>query len=281
MTASKKERMQSDQWKGSDEYIASDHLTRIVNVASSLERPLLIKGEPGTGKTLLANSIAEGLGMDLITWHVKSTSQAKEGLYVYDTVQRLYDSRFQDQDVSDISSYIKLGPLGQAFDSDKRCVLLIDEIDKADLEFPNDLLHELDEMSFRIHETGRIVKAKERPIVIITSNNEKELPDAFLRRVVFHFIEFPGPSLMAQIVEVHHPGIGTNLLETALRRFYDMRRLEGVRKRPSTSELIDWIGALISHGVDPDSLDGDVPFAGVLFKREQDLSRALNARGPA
>lgn len=281
MIKSKNKSTGSDNWAGSDEYIASEHLTRIVNVASRLERPLLIKGEPGTGKTLLAKSIAEGLGMDLITWNVKSTSQAKEGLYVYDTVQRLYDSRFQDQDVSDISSYIRLGPLGQAFESTKRCVLLIDEIDKADLEFPNDLLHELDAMSFRIHETGRVVEAIKRPIVIITSNNEKELPDAFLRRVVFHFIEFPGPSMMAQIVEVHHPGVGTKLLESALRRFYDMRRIDGVRKRPSTSELIDWIGALVSHGVDPESLDGDVPFAGVLFKREQDLARALNARGQA
>jgi MoxR-like ATPase len=281
MSPSKTEKTQAPTWTGSEEYIASDHLTRIVNVAAQLERPLLIKGEPGTGKTLLARSIAKGLDMNLITWHVKSTSQAKEGLYVYDTVQRLYDSRFQDQDVSDISEYIKLGPLGQAFDAEKRCVLLIDEIDKADLEFPNDLLHELDAMSFRIHETGKVISAKERPIVIITSNNEKELPDAFLRRTVFHFIDFPGPSLMSQIVEVHHPGIGTKLLETSLRRFYDMRRLDGVRKRPSTSELIDWIGALISHGVDPDTLDGDVPFAGVLFKREQDIARALNSRGKA
>ena len=215
-------------WKGTDSYIASDDLSRIVNVAVALGRPLLIKGEPGTGKTLLARSIAEGLGLDLLTWHVKSTTKARDGLYVYDTVQRLYDSRFQDKDVSDISAYIHLGPLGQSFASEKRVVLLIDEIDKADVEFPNDLLHELDAMSFYISETNKTIAAKHRPVVVITSNSEKELPDAFLRRSVFHYIEFPDAELMARIVEVHFPNLGAKLMKSsAMDAFYRLAQDRG------------------------------------------------------
>lgn len=259
------------RWEGTPDYIAAESLLRIVNVAIALGRPLLIKGEPGTGKTLLARSIAEGLGTELIPWHVKSTTKAKEGLYVYDTVQRLYDSRFQDKDVADISQYIHLGPLGRAFESEKQVVLLIDEVDKADVEFPNDLLHELDAMSFTIPETGRVVAAKKRPIVVITSNNEKELPDAFLRRTVFHFIEFPEPELLSEIVRVHFPDLDQTLLEASVQAFYRLRGLDGLRKRPSTSELIDWIGALLVAGIDPDVLRGSLPLPGALLKREQDM----------
>jgi MoxR-like ATPase len=266
----------SPAWSGTQDYIASQDLQRIVNVAVTLGRPLLIKGEPGTGKTLLAQSVAKGLGLQRFSWHVKSTTKARDGLYVYDTVQRLYDSRFQDHNVADISQYIHLGPLGQAFDSPERVVLLIDEIDKADVEFPNDLLHELDAMSFRIQETGRTITARERPVVIITSNNEKELPDAFLRRTVFHFIEFPDRELMANIVQVHFPDLPKALLQAAMEQFYRLRGLEGIRKRPSTSELIDWIAALLAEGVDPESLHGDIPFIGTLLKREQDM--AIQAR---
>lgn len=258
-------------WSGTRDYIASEDLERIVNVAVALGRPLLIKGEPGTGKTLLARSIAEGLSMPLLTWHVKSTTKARDGLYVYDTVQRLHDSRFQDKDVSDISQYIHLGPLGRACAADERVVLLIDEVDKADVEFPNDLLHELDAMSFRIPETGEEVTARHRPVVVITSNNEKELPDAFLRRAVFHFIEFPDRELMARIVAVHYPDLAGTLLEAALEAFYRLRKLEGLRKRPSTSELIDWLAALLAAGVDPARLSRELPFAGALLKREQDM----------
>lgn len=263
------------RWQGTADYIASDELSRIVNVAIMLGRPLLIKGEPGTGKTLLARSIAEGLGFPLLTWHVKSTTKAREGLYVYDTVQRLYDSRFDDKDVGNIEQYIQLGPLGQAFASDNRVVLLIDEVDKADIEFPNDLLHELDAMSFRIAETGRTVTARHRPVVIITSNSEKELPDAFLRRAVFHYIAFPDRALMSQIVGVHFSGLSTKLLDAALDAFYRVRDIDGVRKRPSTSELVDWISALLAHGVEPDGLEQEIPFLGVLLKREQDVETTL------
>ncbi|MBK6689283.1 MAG: MoxR family ATPase [Deltaproteobacteria bacterium] len=262
-------------WTGTSDYIASDALGRIVNVAIQLGRPLLIKGEPGTGKTLLAQSISKGLGMELLTWHVKSTTKARDGLYVYDTVQRLYDSRFQDKDVSNIADYIHLGPLGRSFDSPKRVVLLIDEIDKADIEFPNDLLHELDAMNFHITETGRTVRAQQRPVVVITSNSEKELPDAFLRRCVFHYIEFPDAALMSQIVQVHYPTLSATLLKSALDAFYRLRDVEGIRKRPSTSELIDWIAALMGHGVEPESLDKELPFLGVLLKREQDVATAI------
>jgi MoxR-like ATPase len=267
-------------YTGTTDYIASPDLMRIVNVAVALGRPLLIKGEPGTGKTLLAHSVARGLGLRLLVWHVKSTTKAKDGLYVYDTVQRLYDSRFQDHDVSDIAQYIKLGPLGQAFDSRDRVVLLIDEVDKADIEFPNDLLHELDAMSFHIQETDRTITAAQRPVVCITSNNEKELPDAFLRRVVFHYIEFPERALMAEIVAVHFPDLEERLRDAALSAFYRLRQVEGVRKRPSTSELIDWIGALGSQGMDAGTLEKAVPFVGTLLKNERDLeSWAQAAQG--
>lgn len=265
-------------WQGTADYIASEDLRRIVNVAVALGRPLLIKGEPGTGKTLLARSIAEGLSMPLITWHIKSTTRARDGLYVYDTVQRLYDSRFQDKDVSDIRQYIHLGPLGKAFSSPEKVVLLIDEIDKADVEFPNDLLHELDAMSFDIPETGERITAQQRPVVVITSNNEKELPDAFLRRVVFHFIEFPDRELMAEIVKVHFPSLAQNLVKGALDAFYRLRQIEGLRKRPSTSELIDWIGALLTAGLTPDALEGEIPFLGALIKKEQDIAAIERAR---
>lgn len=266
-------------WQGTQDYIASAELSRIVNVALLLGRPLLIKGEPGTGKTLLARSIAEGLKMPMITWNVKSTTRAKDGLYVYDTVQRLYDSRFQDKDVSDISQYIHLGPLGRAFAAEEQTVLLIDEVDKADVEFPNDLLNELDVMSFHIPETNRTVAAKHRPVVVITSNSEKELPDAFLRRAVFHFIEFPDRELMSRIVGVHFPNLETDLLKSALEAFYRVRGVEGVRKRPSTSELLDWIGALLAEGLRPEALDRELPYLGVLLKREQDLAAALRMLG--
>jgi MoxR-like ATPase len=259
-------------WSGSADYIASDKLQRIVNVAVQLQRPLLIKGEPGTGKTLLASSIAKGLGMELLTWNIKSTTKAKDGLYVYDTVQRLYDSRFQDKNVGDISQYIKLGPLGRSFKSEKRVVLLIDEIDKADVEFPNDLLHELDAMQFVIGETGEDVRAKLRPIVILTSNNEKELPDAFLRRSVFHFIEFPSHDLMQEIVKVHYPNLEGALLDQAMNAFYRLRDVPALRKPPSTSELVDWLGALIAHGIDPEELRAKVPFMGTLIKNERDMA---------
>jgi MoxR-like ATPase len=260
-----------DQFTGTASYIASDDLKHAVNVAVALARPLLVRGEPGTGKTLLAENVARALGLPLLRWHVKSTTKAKEGLYVYDTVARLHDSRFGDGNVKDIASYIKLGPLGEALASDHRVVLLIDEIDKADLEFPNDLLLEIDAMRFRIDETGREVVAKERPIVIITSNNEKELPDAFLRRCVFHYIEFPGRELMQKIVRVHHPDLEDKVLDQALEVFYGLRATPKMRKRPTTSELIDWICALRKAGVDLARVGGGIPFLGALVKTEQDV----------
>lgn len=267
-------------WAGTADYIANAALQRIVNVAVTLGRPLLIKGEPGTGKTLLARSIADGLGMALHTWHIKSTTKARDGLYVYDTVQRLYDSRFQDKDVSDIRQYIELGPLGKSFAAAQRSVVLIDEIDKADVEFPNDLLHELDAMSFDIAETGERVTAQHRPVIVITSNNEKELPDAFLRRVVFHFIEFPDEALMAEIVRVHFPDLEMTLMERALAAFYRLREVPGLRKRPSTSELVDWIAALLANGLDPNTLGAgkELPFLGTLLKREQDIEATTRSR---
>jgi MoxR-like ATPase len=261
-----------DQFQGTASYIASDELRHAVNVAVALARPLLVRGEPGTGKTLLAENLASALGMPLIRWHVKSTTKAKDGLYVYDTVARLHDSRFGDAaNVRDIARYIKLGPLGEALAAPSRVVLLIDEIDKADLEFPNDLLHELDAMRFRIDETGREIAAAERPIVVITSNNEKELPDAFLRRCVFHYIQFPTRELMSEIVKVHHPDIADKVLDNALEVFFGLRATPRLRKKPSTSELIDWICALKKAGVDLARVSGGIPFLGALLKTEQDV----------
>ncbi|HEX2572445.1 MAG TPA: MoxR family ATPase [Polyangia bacterium] len=259
------------KFQGTNRYLTSRGLEAAVNCALALERPLLVRGEPGTGKTQLAEAIAAGLDLRLIYWPVKSTTRAQDGLYVYDTVQRLYDSRFGDGDVRDIRRYIKLGPLGEAFSSPSRVVLLIDEVDKADIEFPNDLLHELDRMRFTVSETRDEIVARERPVVIITSNAEKELPDAFLRRCVFHFIEFPDRELMARIVRVHHPDLETRLLEQTLESFYALRDIAGLRKRPSTSELIDWIAALRRAGVSSVKLDENLPFLGALLKREQDL----------
>lgn len=253
-------------------YIASQQLEEIVNVSVALQKPLLLRGEPGTGKTLLASAIAESLGAPLLTWHVKSTTRAQEGLYTYDTVQRLHDSRFGEGDVHDLERYIKLGALGQAFERDERVVVLIDEIDKADMEFPNDLLHEIDQMRFTVHETGRTVAAKHRPVVLITSNAEKELPDAFLRRCVFHYITFPDEALMRRIVDVHYPDLEEALLSQCLARFYWLRSQDGLRKKPSTSELIDWIGALLRAGVDAQRIAREIPLIGVLLKKERDLS---------
>ncbi len=277
--------MTFEQFVGTDDYIAGQELRDAVNVSIALERPLLIKGEPGTGKTLLAHAIAAGVGMNLHSWHVKSTSKAREGLYVYDTVQRLNDARFGEGDVSDINLYIKLGPLGQAFKADERAVVLIDEIDKADLEFPNDLLHELDIMSFTVLETGENISAKHRPVIIITSNNEKELPDAFLRRCVFHWIAFPDTELMTDIITVHHPNVEEQMVGQCLDRFYWIRQQNEVRKRPSTSELIDWIGALVRAGISVERLKKELPFLGVLIKNERDentvrkqLERRSNSR---
>jgi MoxR-like ATPase len=260
------------RFRGTDRYLTSEALEAAVNCSLALGRPLLVRGEPGTGKTLLAEAIAEALDTPLLTWHVKSTTKAQDGLYVYDTVQRLYDSRFGDGDVRDIKRYIKLGPLGEAFASPALRVLLIDEVDKADLEFPNDLLHELDRMRFRIVETGEEVAAKERPVVVITSNNEKELPDAFLRRCVFHFIDFPEPDFMRRIVAVHHPGLEQALVDQVLKVFYDIRNGMRLRKRPSTSELIDWIAVLKKAGVGDVKMERSLPFLGTLLKKEQDIA---------
>ncbi|MBW2733714.1 MAG: MoxR family ATPase [Deltaproteobacteria bacterium] len=263
------------RFAGTEGYITSAPLEQAVNAAIALERPLLIKGEPGTGKTVLAEHIAQGLSMPLLRWHIKSTTQAAQGLYVYDTVQRLHDSRFGDADVSDISRYIKLGPLGASFASKEQVVLLIDEVDKADIEFPNDLLHELDTMAFDIAETDEHIEALHRPIVLITSNNEKELPDAFLRRCVFHYIEFPERKLMERIVRVHFPAIEAQLLDDCIATFYALRAVEGLRKRPSTSELLDWIAALKRAGVDTSQLAVKLPFLGTLIKSERDLEQVV------
>lgn len=265
-------------YRGSADYVASVELMNTVNIAVALERPLLIKGEPGTGKTVLAQSIAEALGMRLLIWNIKSTTKAQDGLYVYDAVRRLYDSQFGGADVSDIARYILLGKLGESFADEARTVLLIDEIDKADLEFPNDLLWELDRMEFLIPETGRTVKARHRPVVIITSNAEKELPDAFLRRCVFHYIDFPDRELMEQIVRVHHPGVGQHLCRQAMETFYRIREMPAIRKRPSTSELLDWLRALVIGGIPPEMVSAEIPFAGVLLKCSEDLDALRKGR---
>lgn len=256
---------------GTKEYVASEQLMASVNVAIALQKPLLIKGEPGTGKTMLAEAVARSLGKELIIWNIKSTTKAQDGLYVYDTIQRLYDGQFGEEGVDNIERYIKLGKLGEAFDSGKQVVLLIDEIDKADLEFPNDLLWELDQMEFYIHETKRTVKAKHRPIVMITSNAEKELPDAFLRRCIFHYIDFPDAGLMEEIVRTHYPDVEANLLQNAMDVFYGIRSMRDIRKKPSTSELIDWINALQLGGITAEQLQEKLPFVGVLVKKDEDL----------
>ncbi len=266
------------RFTGTPTYLTNDALEAAVNCALSLERPLLVKGEPGTGKTLLAQAVAETLGTELLFWPVKSTTRAQDGLYVYDTVARLQDARFGDGDVKDIRRYIKLGPLGRSFSAPKRVVLLIDEVDKADLEFPNDLLHELDRMRFIVNETGDEVVAKDRPVVVITSNNEKELPDAFLRRCVFHFIDFPEPELMKRIVRVHHPRIEQELVDQAVVAFYELRQVPRLRKRPSTSELIDWIAVLKAAGIGRERFVKELPLLGVLLKKEQDVEAVAAAR---
>jgi len=267
------------RFTGTDRYLTNPALQAAVNCALALERPLLVKGEPGTGKTLLAEAIATAIGVPLLTWHVKSTTRAQDGLYVYDTVQRLHDSRFGDGDVKDVGHYIRWGPLGQAFRSPGRVVLLIDEVDKADLEFPNDLLHELDRMRFRVMETEEEIVADERPVVVITSNNEKELPDAFLRRCVFHFIDFPDVELMKRIVRVHHPVLDEALVDQALEVFYQLRSLTRLRKRPSTSELVDWLAVLQAAGVQNVKLEAQLPFVGALLKKEQDLEAFAEVAG--
>ncbi len=259
------------RFRGSSTYIADDDLLQVTNIAIALGKPLVIKGEPGTGKTELAVAIAEALGMPLITWSIKSTTKAQDGLYHYDVVQRLYDSQLGEEGVDDIAKYITLGKLGEAFSADEKVVLLIDEIDKADLEFPNDLLWELDKMEFYIPETKQTVKAKESPIVIITSNAEKELPDAFLRRCVFHYIDFPDDLMMRRIVLAHYPDIEEHILQSALEAFYRVREIRGLHKKPSTSELLDWIRALRYSGIEEARIEEEIPFAGVLLKKNEDL----------
>ena len=265
------------RFAGTETYVSTEDLTVAVNAAITLERPLLVKGEPGTGKSVLAEEIARSLNAPLLTWHIKSTTKAQQGLYEYDAVSRLRDSQLGDSRVSDIGHYIKRGKLWEAFASETRPVLLIDEIDKADIEFPNDLLLELDRMEFFVYETGEMVKAARRPIVLITSNNEKELPDAFLRRCFFHYIKFPDPDTMARIVEVHYPGIKRRLMEEALSVFFEVREVPGLKKKPSTSELLDWLKLLLVEDIGPETLrERDPkklipPLHGALLKNEQDV----------
>ena len=264
------------KFTGTDSYVATDDLTVAVNATVALERPLLVKGEPGTGKTELARQVARALGLDLIEWHIKSTTRAHQGLYEYDAVSRLRDSQLGDDRVHDVRNYIRKGKLWQAFEADRKVVLLIDEIDKADIEFPNDLLQELDRMEFHVYETGETVRAAHRPVVIITSNNEKELPDAFLRRCFFHYIRFPDMETMKRIVGVHHPGIKDRLLTEALTQFYEIRETAGLRKKPSTSEVLDWLKLLLAEDLSPEDIRRDGADAlpklhGALLKNEQDV----------
>jgi len=264
------------KFSGTDAYVATDDLTVAVNAAITLERPLLVKGEPGTGKTELARQVAESLGLRMIEWNIKSTTRAHQGLYEYDAVSRLRDSQLGDERVHDVSNYIRPGKLWQAFASDERVVLLIDEIDKADIEFPNDLLQELDRMEFHVYETGKTITARHRPVIIITSNNEKELPDAFLRRCFFHYIRFPDMETLKRIVEVHHPGIKDSLLTTALTQFYEIRDQQGLKKKPSTSEVLDWLKLILAEDLSPEDLRRDAGDAlphlhGALLKNEQDV----------
>ncbi|MEW2911600.1 MoxR family ATPase [Leisingera sp. JC11] len=264
------------RFQGTKEYVATDDLKVAVNAAVTLERPLLVKGEPGTGKTELAKQVASALGLRMIEWNVKSTTRAQQGLYEYDAVSRLRDSQLGEERVHDVKNYIRKGKLWEAFEADEKVVLLIDEIDKADIEFPNDLLQELDKMEFHVYETGETIKAKHRPVMIITSNNEKELPDAFLRRCFFHYIRFPDAETMKKIVEVHHPGIKEALLTAALTQFYEIRDTQGLKKKPSTSEVIDWLKLLLAEDLSPEDLARDGANAlpklhGALLKNEQDV----------
>ncbi len=264
------------RFAGTESYVATDDLKVAVNAAVVLERPLLVKGEPGTGKTELARQVATALGLPIIEWHIKSTTKAQQGLYEYDAVSRLRDSQLGDERVNDVKNYIKKANLWQAIEAEGKVVLLIDEIDKADIEFPNDLLQELDRMEFHVYETGETIRAKHRPVVIITSNNEKELPDAFLRRCFFHYIRFPEMEVMRKIVDVHHPGIKEQLLTTALTRFYEIRETPGLKKKPSTSEVLDWLKLLLAEDLTPDDLRKEgtnvLPkLHGALLKNEQDV----------
>ena len=264
------------KFKGTEDYVATEDLTIAVNAAVTLERPLLIKGEPGTGKTELAKQVARGLGLQMIEWNIKSTTKAQQGLYEYDAVSRLRDSQLGEEKVHDVKNYIRKGKLWQAFEAEKKVVLLIDEVDKADIEFPNDLLQELDKMEFFVYETGETIVAKQRPIVIITSNNEKELPDAFLRRCFFHYIRFPDEDTLRQIVKVHHPGIKDALLTTALTQFFELREQPGIKKKPSTSEVLDWLKLLLAEDLTSEDIRREganvLPkLHGALLKNEQDV----------